>query len=203
MNDIDLTMFCPHCQKHTSIQIANARYQGQYGGWYKTPAIWRKDDAKEWWIGICNSCHEPVLILNQCEVIFPQGLPSPTDNNIPDPMRTDLIEAKICYAVSAYRGCAVLAGRSIQSTCINKGAKKAKLVDQLNELKTTGTITVDLFEWANVVRWVRNDAAHPNENQVTKEDAEDILKLAEQFLHVIYVAPAIAKEQKAKKGKSL
>ncbi len=56
-------------------------------------------------------------------------------------------------------------------------------------------------EWVHVVRWVGNDAAHPGEHEVTKEDAEDILKLAKQFMHVIYVAPAIAREQRKKRGK--
>ena len=51
------------------------------------------------------------------------------------------------------------------------------------------------------MRWVGNDAAHPDKQAVTKEDAEDILHLAEQFLNVIYVAPAIAKEQRTKRGK--
>jgi len=201
MSNHDLTMYCPHCQKHTSIQIAKAQYRTQYGGRETTPAIWEKEENIKWWIGICNSCLEPVLILNKCKIIYPHGLPSPTDNNIPNTMRTDLIEAKTCYGVSAYRGCAVLARRAIQTTCVDKGAKKGDLVNQLNELKTNGTITRDLHEWATVVRWIGNDAAHPNKDQVTKEDAEDILKLAEQFLHVIYVAPAIAQEQKRKKGK--
>jgi len=43
-------------------------------------------------------------------------------------------------------------------------------------------------EWATVVRWVGNDAAHPNKDAVSKEDAEDCLRLAEQFLHVIFVS---------------
>jgi hypothetical protein len=71
----------------------------------------------------------------------------------------------------------------------------------LQELASNGVITKDLKEWADVVRWVGNDAAHPSKDEVNKEDAEDILKLAEQFLHVIYVAPAIAKERRAKRGK--
>jgi hypothetical protein len=201
MSNFDLTMFCPHCQKHTSIQVANAKYKGQYSGMYDTPAIWQKDESSTWWIGICNSCLEPVLVLNKCDIIYPHELPSPTDNNIPDPMRTDLIEAKTCFGVSAFRGCAVLARRAIQSTCIDKGAIKGDLINQLNDLKANGKITKDLHEWATVVRWIGNDAAHPNKDQVKKEDAEDILKLAEQFLHVIYVAPAIAQGLRIKKGK--
>jgi len=89
----------------------------------------------------------------------------------------------------------------MQSTCIDKGAKKDKLVDQIAELLATGVITNDLKGWADVVRWVGNDAAHPDKMVVSKEDADDILQLAEQFLHVIYVAPAIAIERRKKRGK--
>ena len=52
-----------------------------------------------------------------------------------------------------------------------------------------------------MVRWVGNDAAHPGGDPVTAEDADAILKLAEQFLYVVYVAPAIAKAVRTKKGK--
>ncbi len=89
----------------------------------------------------------------------------------------------------------------MQSACIDKGATKDRLVDQLQELATNGIITKDLKEWADVVRWVGNDAAHPDKENVNKDDAEDILKLAEQFLQVIYVAPAIAKERMNKRKK--
>jgi hypothetical protein len=80
----------------------------------------------------------------------------------------------------------------MQSICIDQGATKDKLVEQLHELAANGVITKDLKEWADVVHWVGNDAAHPDKQPVTPRDAEDILHLAEQFLHVIYVATAIA-----------
>ncbi|MCL4504209.1 MAG: DUF4145 domain-containing protein [Deltaproteobacteria bacterium] len=111
-------------------------------------------------------------------------------------------EAKICLSVEAYRASAVMARRAMQSACLDKGATKDKLVGQVAELSAKGVITHDLKEWADVVRWVGNDAAHPDKLPVVKEDAEDILHLAEQFLHVIYVAPAIALERRTKRGKS-
>jgi hypothetical protein len=183
---------------------APVQYQcsGSYGkGTYTTGAIWKKDHNDTWWIGVCNNCREPVLILNEGDIIYPQPLPSPTDDKIPELIRNDLNEAKICYSVKAYRASAVMSRRAMQSACIDKGATKDKLVEQLHELAANRVITNDLKEWADVVRWVGNDAAHPDKQPVTEKDAEDILKLSEQFLHVIYVAPAIAKEQRTKRGK--
>jgi hypothetical protein len=201
-----ISIYCPHCRRHTSLREAPVEYEctGAYSGRHKyiTGAILKKDYNKTWWIGVCNSCREPVLVLNEGEVIYPHQLPSPSDSRIPEHIRNDLDEAKICFSVKAYRSSAVMSRRGSQSACIDKGATKEKLVEQLHELAANRVITNDLKEWADVVRWVGNDAAHPDKQPVTEKDAEDMLKLSEQFLHVIYVAPAIAKEQRIKRGKT-
>jgi len=91
--------------------------------------------------------------------------------------------------------------RAIQAACLQKGASKGDLVNQIKHLEKNGTITKDLSEWATVIRWIGNDAAHPNKDNVELADAQDILDMAEQFLHVLYVTPAKAKSQRTKKGK--
>ncbi len=68
-------------------------------------------------------------------------------------------------------------------------------------MREIGVITDEIKNWADLIRWVGNDSAHPNKIEVTKEDALDILNLAEQILYIIYVTPAIAKERREKRGK--
>lgn len=197
-----VSIYCPHCQRHTALTFGMTEISGDYGVRYSSPAIWEQKFNKKWWIGVCNFCNEPSLVLNAGENIYPRPFPSPTDERIPEPMLSDLKESKICFSSETYRACAVMARRALQSACINKGSTKKNLVDQIEELKQEGIITSDLREWATVVRWVGNDAAHPNKEVVDRESAEDILNLAEQFLHILYVAPAIAlnrKEQRQKK----
>ena len=116
-------------------------------------------------------------------------------------MKHDLDEAKLCFSVQCFRACAVMVRRCIQQACLVKGAKKSNLVEQIVELTQGGHITKDIEEWATVVRWIGNDAAHPGGQAVTKEDAEDCLKLAEQFLHVLFVTPALAKARRTQRGK--
>ena len=94
-----------------------------------------------------------------------------------------------------------MARRCIQNACLEKGAKEKDLVKQIKELCQLGIITKDIEEWATVVRWVGNDAAHPGKDPVKIEDAEDCLKLAEQFLHVIFVTPAVAKARRTARNK--
>lgn len=107
----------------------------------------------------------------------------------------------MAFSVGCYRAAAVMARRAIQQACIAKGAVKGDLVVQITELTKMGLITKDLEEWATVVRWIGNDAAHPNKDVVAKDDAEDTLKLAEQFLHVLFVTPALAKLRRQQRGK--
>lgn len=194
------SIFCPYCQRHTALSYAKIEYRS---GTYKHElnAIWFKKSGEHWWIGICNNCQNPMLVKNDGEQVYPTPFPSPTDERIPEPMRQDLIEAKLCFSVGCYRACAVMARRALQNACIEKGAIKRDLVQQINELNTNGTITKDIKQWAEVVRWVGNDAAHPNKDLVEKDDTVDILNLAEQLLQVLYVAPAIAEARRKIRNK--
>jgi hypothetical protein len=183
--------------------VAQTITNGGHGrGETTTGAVWKVDYQDYWWIGVCNACKNPVLVLNEGMLIYPAPQPKPTDENIPHSIRQDLDEAKVCHAASAYRASAVMARRAMQVAAVDKGAKSEKLNSQIAELKTNGRITTDLKEWADAVRWVGNDAAHPNGNEVTKDDSEDVLSLAEQFLHVLYVAPSIAAGIKNRLGKN-
>ena len=127
-----VSIYCPYCHKHTSLRPAPVKYEGvgDYGSTYRvtTGAFWEKDKGITWWIGVCNSCKEPVLVLNNGTRIYPFPLPSQTDDRIPEHIRKDLDEAKISYSVKAYRASAVMSRRAMQSACIDKGATKDKLV---------------------------------------------------------------------------
>jgi hypothetical protein len=196
-----ISIFCPHCHRHTSVQPAPVEVEREYGQKYYVGAVWEQSYNSKWWIGVCNYCNAPVLVQNDAATVYPHPLPQPTDGNVPEDIRADLDEAKMCFSVSAWRGAAVMARRAMQSAAIEKGSTKKQLVEQIAELAAGGKITVDLKEWADVVRWIGNDAAHPGGEPVSREDAEQVLKLAEQFLHVLYVAPAMAKQLRTKKGK--
>ncbi len=195
-----ISIYCPHCHMHTSLVPAPVEYKCNFNI-ERVGAIWRQDYNSFWWIGVCNYCGKPVLVHGDGDTVYPQPLPQPTNGDVPEQIRRDLDEAKMCFAVSAWRAVAVMARRAMQSAAIEKGATQDKLRDQIANLATQGKITTDLKELADVVRWVGNDAAHPSGQEVTSEDADDVLRLAEQFLHVLYVTPAIAKKLREKKGK--
>lgn len=152
-------------------------------------------------MGECNSCHKLVLVNDSSNKIYPMPLPKAIDERIPATIRKDFEESTICFSIEAYRASAVMARRALQCVCLDKGSKeKDKLEKQIDWLFSQGIITKDLKDWAHEVRLVGNDAAHPrkpeNDQPISKEDAEDVLKLLEQFCQVLYVASAIAEERK-------
>jgi hypothetical protein len=191
-----VSVFCPFCHRHTDVTVVTVRSDVHRDDMLY--AWWQKSDSDIWWLGRTHCCNAAVLVHNNGDIVHPAPQPAPTDDRIPSPLHDALDEAKRCVTVRAWRGCAVLARRAIQAACVDKGAPEdKKLVDQISHLVTTGVVTKDLKTWADEVRYAGNDGAHPKDTAVSQDDAEDILKLAEQFLHVLYVAPAIAAERRA------
>lgn len=153
----------------------------------------------------CNSCDFHFLVARrdvtgEIITIWPKSLPGKVDDLIPEPIKSDFEEALICEAAGSYRGAAALARRTLQVICIDKGApENKKLHQQIDWLFDNNIVTNEIKEWAHEVRYVGNDAAHPNTTEVTKDDARDILELLESMCDVLYIAPARAAARKAKR----
>lgn len=182
------SIYCPNCHQKTAVTTR------------KSLDVHRLN--KKYDIAECNSCDYFMLVVrnlgnNSVIDIFPHPLPSAVDSRVPATVKEDFEEALLCLSVNAVRGAAVLARRAVQNICKDKGASKEKLKDQVDELFTKNVITKDLQDWAHEVRYVGNDAAHPNDTEVKKEDAEEIIELLESLCEVLYVAPAKAANRKA------
>ncbi len=136
MSKESISIYCSWCHRYTSLSPALGVVLPDIGN-QEVLAVWRKDLKDIWWIGVCNSCHNAVLVHQFSDKggawrreIFPHPLPSPTDERIPEKIRKDMDEAKLCFSVNAFRACAVMARRAIQAACIDKGANENKhLVD--------------------------------------------------------------------------
>jgi len=198
---MSVSIHCPYCHKHTALSVARTSFARDYGATGWTDATYQDSNRSLWWMGICNGCSGVVLVRDNGAYIAPAPLPSATDHNIPKLIRDDLIEAKVCLSAKCFRAAATMARRAVQQACIDKGATGSDLVVQIKDLTTKGLITKDLEEWATVVRWVGNDGAHPGKQSVDEADAVDSIGLAEQFLHVLYVTPAVAKARRTARGK--
>lgn len=196
MADIN-SIYCPNCARYT-----NLIHRAGYGK--------NIDSRIRLYFSVeeCNNCDQHFLTIRNSDQYgglikkYPNSLPKSVNALIPQEIKTDFEEALLCYSISAYRGAAALARRTVELICLDKGADKdKKLYQQIDELFRNGVITKDIQEWAHEVRFLGNDAAHPSKNMVSEDDAKDILDLLDSLCEVLYVAPAKAAERKKKRTK--
>jgi hypothetical protein len=181
---------------------------------------WIKDDpyyrygSGYWWMGVCNACHQPMLVKDVGSKVFPTPQPGPVSEHIPEPMRADLREAKTCLAAGAWNATVVMARRALQCSAVEQGVPTGKdwpLWKQIKWLDDNRKITTQQREWADAARWVGNQGAHDTEpdvalgkpviTDVTEEDARATIDLVEHLFETLYVAGKLAREQLAKRGK--
>lgn len=194
---------CPFCHKVVAFSWVRTHGNLEGDSISKNMKESFKNKNGNWAMAECPSCENVILVKMDFvsgfmaefykNKTFPPLQPNPTDTRIPDEIRKDIDEAKLCFSVSAWRACAVIGRRAMQSICIEQGAKNGNLVAQISELKGD-KITTQMAEWATSIRWVGDDAAHPGKEEVTPDQALGILNLAEQMANIIYVMPAISKE---------
>lgn len=113
---------------------------------------------------------------------------------IPNPVKDEFEEANLCFAIGAYRACAAMCQRTLESLCQNKG------VSGLNQLRDDGIISPRLFDRATEIRlWAGIVKHKPIAESVTKDDAEELLTYLDDILNHVYVEPAHYKARKEKR----
>ncbi len=198
---------CPYCHKQAVFQPA--REPMECAGCKnvgEAPAIWRHPQGPIWWIGVCPGCQRPVLIRGRGEEVHPPPRPQPAPEEVPEPIRRDFEEARLCFAAGAYRACAVMARRVVEAMAedkLGKPHKRVSLSQRIDALCKKGVIRGRLKDSADVLRTVGNDAAHADaERAVTKEDAQDVLELLSALLEQVYRHPTIAERQRRKRQRT-
>ncbi len=192
MSDIN-SFYCPSCKGYSSL-TDRASYNKDVNGTHVGFCV-----------SECNSCDFHFLVMRHRTSgniikIWPKTLPGKVNDLIPEPIKKDFEEALLCEVAGSYRGAAALARRTLQVICLDKGAPESmKLHKQIDWLFQNNIVTDEIKSWAHEVRYVGNDAAHPNATEVSNEEARDILELLESMCDVLYVAPARAAVRRARR----
>jgi hypothetical protein len=114
---------------------------------------------------------------------------SATHPVVPTSVKSASVEAEKCLAVGAPNACGTMTRRAIHSLCADRGAEGRDLFAQLKDLKTKQLITLDLYDWADSLRVLGRDSAHPKFPEVTAEDAEDGVRLLREIVKYVYILP--------------
>lgn len=152
----------------------------------------------------CQSCQR-IILLVAFRVNVPNALylyqshqPVFSDDGavselIPENIRNDFKEALRCKSVTALKATVTMCRRALQASCKGLGAQGRRLIDQIDDLGSKGQITRALKDMAHQIRSIGNDGAHPDDdglNDVTSEDADDVVEFTKQYFDHIYVMPA-------------
>lgn len=221
----NVSIFCPHCGQRTAISAAplsivvgspntppNNIREANIREWLPHDPYYRFGGGS-WWLGKCNACQMPALVKDIGSTVYPAPQPGPVSDAIPEPMRSDLREAKHCIAVGAWNASVVMARRALQCAAVEQGAPTGRdwpLWRQIEWLDNNRKITADQRRWADVARWVGNDGAHNTEPAVAngdpvivgvgEGDARDTLTLVEHLFETVYVAKRLADAHHARHG---
>jgi Domain of unknown function (DUF4145) len=217
-----ISLHCPFCGRYTAVSPAPLVIP-QRGGYVRDFEPIQQQLAGDlvyvhqgglWWLAKCNACGMPLIVRDNGTLVFPVPQPGPVSDHVPEPMRSDVREAKQCIAAGAWNAAVVMARRALQCAVVEQGAPTGRewpLWTQIKWMDDNRKITVQQREWADAARWVGNHGAHDTEpyvpegkpviTDVSEDDARATLELVEHLFDAIYVAGHLAREQLAKRGK--
>lgn len=184
---------CPYCHAVSAFDCVFSS-KGVYENYYYPVSVWG-----------CHNCDRAIFVRNErtehehvssqslnIESILPASEHT-VDKRVPVGIADDFIEATRDYNIASYKSSAVMARRTVQKMCVNLGATVGeKLHKQIEELKTNNKLHPDLADLATEIRFLGNDGAHPEDDgldDITQEDAKEILSFAEELLDDLYVRP--------------
>lgn len=201
-------ILCPYCG--IGIQPISKSHYHLTGRYWKEH---HKDDLYYKWVhlGECPYCRQHIIVitdgeaLEDCELIDyqPKLYEVTASEFIPQNIREDFIEAKRCLQINAIKAAATMSRRALQSSAFEKGAPDKRLIEQLKWMFEQGIITKSLYNLAEKIRIIGNDAAHPSRDgidEVKKEEAETIVKFLEKYLDHVYITPREVEELEKKEA---
>lgn len=133
-------------------------------------------------LGLDDSFH---TILSEPNVLYPSPVLR-LSPNLPRPIQLSHLEAQACYRAKAYTATAIMCRKTLEGLSAEHGVQSKSLVGALKELRDKGIIENRLFEWADALRIVGNEAAHDVTVTVSADDARDTLEFTNALLEYVF-----------------
>ena len=119
------------------------------------------------------------------ERLWPIPALAEVSSAIPDAARKDIKDAQKCLSHGIYSAAAVLCGRALERL-IKEKVGSHMIAKGLAELKSKGFIDQRLFDWAEALRKERNIGAHASDEDISKENAQDIIDFTIAIFDYVY-----------------
>lgn len=183
--------FCPECNRMSELQV-----RGGASATAPRQLFDQLDPAEEglrsarYSIAFCPKCES--VFLHAAATSEPSGSPYeamlfPTSNRrdvpgLPEPVHRTFRSAQSCFDTGNFEPCVVMSRKCLEAVCAFLGEADGPLAARLRGLRASGRIEAKLYEWADELRLVGNDAAHDLNIQISKQDAVDSLDFVEAIL---------------------
>lgn len=192
---------CPHCGRDSAFLLSTNVYAVANIEWI---AGMQCQGCMKFILGIVRYFNGQLVYAEH----YPVGTPDDSvDSEIPEHIQPDFKEALRCLWVNAYNATAEMCRRAVEASCIDLGAPKKKVLDDMIDwLEAQRKITPFLKDVAHKIRLGGNRGAHPEGldtttapvapaaddapvTKIEKDHAEAIVKFTREFFHHVYVVP--------------
>jgi hypothetical protein len=149
-------------------------------------------------LGMCPACNGPIVGLTEviqtgmneweydhAQRVWPESTSLELNPTIPQSIRRDIADAQKCFSHGIYSAAVVLCGKALERF-VKERVPSRVLADGLASLKADGTIDERLYQWATILREERNIGAHASDEDVTKENAQDVLDFTVAIFEYVY-----------------
>jgi hypothetical protein len=147
----------------------------------------------QWTLAKCPRCSMPMLAV---QVDYGDGFDPPSrvfppksrelGYAVPEPIRIAFSEAQVCFRAKAFTASAIMCRKTLEGLCSEHNIRERSLSASLRKLKENGTIEARLFEWAEALRTLGNEAAHGVNSAITAQEAKDIIEFTEALAEYVF-----------------
>jgi hypothetical protein len=193
---------CPFCEERSNFRTAHHAEKKKPNG-HKVLNF----DTLE-----CGNCHGYVMCLWSAshDMHSFHVLPWPIKyqkypDHWPEAIGRYWLQAKRSVTAENWDAAVVMARSAMQLSLRQHGAKGANLKQEIEDLSQKGLLPPIMKEWANTLRELGNDSAHPAPGQAptTSRDAQDIVRYLDFLFEYLYDLPKqIAEYRTRSVGKS-
>lgn len=183
MNSQHVIIDCPSC---------NVRVNGRIAGSVSD------EDGSAFVLVACPSCNSALFgssflfrddrdswVFDKADRLWPMPSLVDVSPSIPEAARRELKDAQRCLSHGIYSAAAVLCGRALERLVAEKSVGST-LAKGLENLRSSGIIDQRLFQWAEALRKERNLGAHASDQEVTRENAQDVVDFSIAIFEYVY-----------------
>lgn len=173
------------------------------GALVDAPVLYTYDDEDDgheeppgrWHFAKCPKCKLPLLAVqldsgSGFEDDSPVRVYPPLERQlgfaVPEAIRSAFGEAGNCYRVKAFTASALMCRKALEGLCRAHGMDEGNLSKNIKKLRDSGVIDSKLFEWAEALRTLGNEAAHGVGLTVSKREANDVLDFTEALCEYVF-----------------